>query len=108
MSDRVICIDNTYLSMLEKDDRFTKNYEVLTNGIVQGATINGAKVCVKEGFTEGKILLNHKSSTGFGMQLSDISAVVLTEFFADGVRGLASWGKIQLRTESSAVANISY
>ncbi len=108
MSDRVICIDNTYLAMLEKDDRFTKNYEVLTNGIVQGATINGAKVCVKEGFTEGKILLNHKSSTGFGMQLSDISAVVLTDFFADGVRGLASWGKQQLRTESSAVANISY
>lgn len=108
MSDRVICIDNTYLAMLEKDDRFTKNYEVLTNGIVQGATINGAKVCVKEGFTKGKILLNHKSSTGFGMQLSDISAVVLTDYFADGVRGLASWGKQQLRPESSAVANISY
>lgn len=108
MSDRVVCIDNTYLSMLEKDDRFTRNFEVLSNGIVQGATINGAKVCVKEGMTEGKILLNHKSSTGYGMQLSDTSAVVLTQFFCDGVRGLCSYAKQQLREESSAIANIVF
>ncbi|MGV3027102.1 hypothetical protein ACED96_15485 [Clostridium thermobutyricum] len=107
LSDRCVIINNSMLAMLAKDERFTRNYQVLTNGIVQGSTINGAKVCVKEGFTDGKILLNHKSSTGYAMQLNQVEAVKLTEFYADGVRGLTSYAKKQLRPESSAVANVT-
>lgn len=108
LANRFVTINNKILALLAKDERFTRNYDVLENGIVQGAKINGATLVVKEGLTPNKILLNHKSACGFGIQLNNMEAVDLADYFGDGIKGLASWTKKQLRKESSVVANITF
>ncbi|HLR35721.1 MAG TPA: hypothetical protein VK071_10415 [Tissierellales bacterium] len=108
VTDRYFIISPDYLGLLEKDDRFTKEYEILTNGIVEGANINGNTLIVKADNPADKVLLTHPSSTGFGMQLGgDAEAVRLQDYFAEGVRGLVKYGYTQLREEASCIAHIT-
>ena len=108
MADRYFIISNKVLGMLEKDDRFTKNYTVLENGLVDGTNINGSKLIVRADNPQDKILLTQKSGTGYAMQIDEVEAMRLTDYIADGVRGLANYGYKQLRDNCSVVANITF
>lgn len=108
MSDRYFIISNKVLGLLEKDERFTKtNYEVLTNGLIDGTSINGAKIIVRADNPQTQILLTQKSGTGYAMQLNEVEAMRLENYLADGVRGVVSYGHKVLRDNCSVVANIS-
>lgn len=106
IANRYVVVDAEILGLLAKDDRFTKNPTVLENGIVEGQKINGLQVVQSEELPTGTILAVHKSGAGFGRLLSKTEAIRLQNAFADGVRGLDSYGSIVLRKE--AVVALKY
>lgn len=108
VTNRYFIISPDYLGLLEKDERFTKEYKILTNGIVEGANINGGTLIVKADNPDDKVLLVHPSSTGFAMQLKgdDFEVIRLENHFANGVRALCKYGYTQLRPEASCMAHV--
>lgn len=102
-SDRFVVINNDYLNLLQKDNRFTLNPEVLANGIVNNAKINGMTVVVCEEVGAGKVVALHKSALGYGKQIDSLEAMRLQSAFADGVRGLCVYDSITLKEEGIAV-----
>lgn len=109
VTERYFIISPDYLALLEKDDRFTREYKILQNGLLDGVTINGNQVICKADNPIDKVLLTHKSGTGYGMQLDgSAEAVRLQDYFADGVKGLVKYGYTKLREESSFLAHIKY
>ncbi len=107
MADRYFIISNKYLGLLEKDDRFTKNYTILESGIIDGANINGAKLIVRADNPQDKILLMQKSGIGYAMQINETEAMRLQDYIGEGVRGLVSYGYTILKSECSVLANIT-
>ena len=101
-SDRFIVINAEVLEDLQLDDRFTENYTILENGIMEGAKINGVQLVFSEELNAGSyaILALHKSAIGFGKQLQETEAMRLQNAFADGVRGLQVCGTKILREEA--------
>ena len=101
-SDRFIVINAEVLEDLQLDDRFTENYTILENGIMEGAKINGVQLVFSEELNAGSyaILALHKSALGFGKQLQETEAMRLQNAFADGVRGLQVCGTKILREEA--------
>lgn len=104
--NRFVAINNDYLNLLQKDDRFTKNPEVLANGIVTNAKINGMTIVVTEEVGAGKVVALHKSATGYAKQINNMEAMRLQGSFADGIRGLAVYDAVVLRPE--AIATLDY
>ncbi len=104
--NRYVVVSADITNLLSKDDRFTKNPNVLENGIVEGQKINGLQVVESEELPEGTMIAVHKSGSGFGRQLQETEAMRLQNAFADGVRGLDAYGSIVLRKE--AVVALKY
>lgn len=107
-TERYFIIPPDYLALIAKDPRFTLQYTILQNGVVEGATINGTTLICKADNPNDKVVLTHQSSTGYAMQLNESEAVRLQDVFGDGVRGLVRYGYTQLRPESSCVAFVKY
>ena len=101
-SERFAVINSEALEDLNLDARFTSNYTILENGIIEGADINGTKLVFSEELNGGSfaIVALHKSAIGFGKQLEKTEAMRLESSFADGVRGLQVCGKQTLRGEA--------
>lgn len=109
VTERCYIISPDYLGLLAKDSRFTKEYTILQNGLLDGATVSGNTLICKADNPIGSVLLIHKSGTGFAMQLEGTpEAVRLQDYIADGVRGLVKYGYVKLRDESSCLAYIKY
>ena len=98
-ADRFAVINAEVLEELNLDSRFTANYKILENGIVEGGDINGTTLVFSEELNEGNyaILTLHKSAIGYGKQLEKTEAMRLQNSFADGVRGLQLDGVTTLR-----------
>lgn len=110
-SGRYFLINPDFLAELEKDSRFTKEYEILENGLLKGTNcnINGTQFIVRADNPSDKVVLTHKKGTGYGMQLNgEPEPVRLQDYFADGVRGLTKYGYVALRDDCSYYANVSY
>jgi len=105
-ADRFIVISWDYLGMLEKDVRFTYNYKVLENGVLEGSSVNGSTIVVSNDLPENTALAMHKSAYGFGMQLNETEAMRLESAFADGVRGLQVYGGELIRNK--ALSKLTY
>lgn len=103
-ADRFAVINAEVLEELQLDARFTKEYVIMENGIMEGAKINGCQLVFSEELNEGAygILVMHKSAVGFGVQLQETEAMRLQDAFADGVRGLQVYGTAILREEAVA------
>ncbi len=109
VSERYFIISPLYLALLEKDSRFTNKYEILENGLVDGANINGSKLIARADNPIDKVLLTHKSGTSYAMQLEgNPEGIRLQDFFSDGVRGLVKYGYEQLRDDCSFLAHVKY
>lgn len=106
-TDRYVTINAEVLGLLSKDDRFTRNPQVLENGVVEGQKINGLQVVVSEELAEveGKlhIIANHKGAIGYGKQIDEMEAMRLESSFGDGIRGLTVYGASVIRPEGVAV-----
>lgn len=98
-TDRFAVINADVLEDLNLDARFTKEYTILSNGIIEGANINGTQLVFSEELNSGAyaVVALHKSAIGFGTQLEETEALRLETSFADGVRGLAVAGTKTLR-----------
>ena len=98
-ADRFAVINAVVLEELNLDARFTANYTILENGIIEGGDINGTKLIFSEELNGGAyaIVVLHKSAIGFGKQLQETEAMRLQNSFADGVRGLQVCGVKTLR-----------
>lgn len=98
-ANRFAVINAEALASLNLDARFTNHYQILENGVIEGADINGTKLVFSEELNAGKeaVVLLHKSAVGFGTQLEETEAMRLQGSFADGVRGLAVAGTKTLR-----------
>lgn len=106
-ANRYVVINSDALGLLSKDDRFTRNPQVLENGVVEGGNVNGMTVIVSEEVAEAdgkfKFLALHTSAIGLGKQLDETEAMRLQSAFADGVRGLMVYGAKVKRPEALAV-----
>ncbi|WP_461207828.1 hypothetical protein [Clostridium sp. DL1XJH146] len=106
---RYFIISPDFLALIAKDDRFTTQYSILKNGVVEGATVNGTTLICKADNPVDKVVLTHPSGTGYAMQLDGApEAVRLVDYIGDGVRGLVKYGYTKLRNESSCMAFIKY
>ena len=101
-ADRYVVVNAEALEELHLDPRFTANYTILENGVIEGAKINGVQLVFSEELNGGQfaIVVLHKSAIGFGKQLEETEAMRLQNAFADGVRGLQVCGVKTLREEA--------
>lgn len=102
-TDRFVVVNAEILGLLSKDDRFTRNPDVLANGVVTNAKINGMTVVETEEITEGSVLALHKSALGYDKQIDEMEAMRLQSSFADGIRGLCVYDSVVLRDDAMAV-----
>ena len=102
-AERYIVINSEVLAELHLDPRFTLNYTVLENGVLEGSKVNGSTIVLSEELNGGNfaILGLHKSAIGFGTQLQETEAIRLEGSFADGVRGLEVAGAKLLREDAA-------
>lgn len=103
MASRFVCASAEFINLLAKDKRFCDNFNVLPNGIVQGATINGMTIIQTEDAPANTVLCLHKSAIGFATEMDKVEAIRLQNSFADAVRGLQVTGLETLRPEGIAV-----
>ena len=101
-AERFAIVNAEALEELHLDARFTANYTILENGVIEGAKINGVQLIFSEELNGGEfaIVALHKSAIGFGKQLEETEAMRLQNAFADGVRGLQVCGVKTLREEA--------
>ena len=101
-AERFAIVNAEALEELHLDARFTANYTILENGVIEGAKINGVQLVFSEELNGGEfaIVVLHKSAIGFGKQLEETEAMRLQNAFADGVRGLQVCGVKTLRDDA--------
>ena len=101
-AERFAVINSEVLEDLQLDARFTKEYRIMENGIIEGANINGTQLVFSEELNEGgyAIVVLHKSAIGYAKQLEETEAMRLQNSFADGIRGLQVDGVKTLREEA--------
>ena len=101
-AERFAVINSEVLEELNLDARFTANYTILENGIIEGANINGTQLVFSEELNEGTfaIVVLHKSAIGYAKLLEETEAMRLQNSFADGIRGLQVDGVKTLREEA--------
>ena len=101
-AERFAIVNAEALEELHLDPRFTANYTILENGVIEGAKINGVQLIFSEELNGGNfaIVALHKSAIGFGKQLQETEAMRLQNAFADGVRGLQVCGVKTLRDDA--------
>ena len=102
--ERSIVINAEVLEELQLDERFTHHYQILENGVIEGADINGVKLIFSEELNAGAfaVVALHKSAIGYACQLKETEAMRLQDSFADGVRGLQLDGVKVLRADAIA------
>ena len=101
-AQRYAVINAEVLQDLQLDSRFTLQYTILENGIIEGANINGTQLVFSEELNDGTfaIVVLHKSAIGYAKQLEETEAMRLQNSFADGIRGLQVDGVKTLREEA--------
>lgn len=102
-ANRFVTMNSTALALLSKDKRFTLNYTVLENGVVEGSNINGMTIVCTEEVPSNMVICNWKGAFGADKQLNETEAMRLQSSFADGVRGLCVFGDVVLYAEAIAV-----
>ena len=103
-AERFAVVNAEALEDLHLDARFTAEYQILENGIIEGAKVNGVQLIFSEELNGGAeaVCVLHKSAVGYGQQLKETEALRLESAFADGVRGLEVYGAAVLRAEAIA------
>lgn len=102
MVNRFALASAEYINLMAKDTRFADNFNVLPNGIVQGATVAGFTLIQTEDVPAGMVLALHKSGVGYATQLDKVQAITREGSFSEAVRGLQVSGVKALRTDALA------
>lgn len=102
-ANRFLIASSEFVQLMAKDNRFADNFNVLPNGIVEGATVGGFTIIENEDLEDGVVLALHKDAVGYGMQLDKVEALRLQNSFGDAVRGLQISACKTLRANSMAL-----
>lgn len=95
---RKIVLPAWYLGLLAKDPRFTKDMNILANGVVEGATVGRFQLLSSNNLKAGTGTAVH-SVGGTNQGMSFANQIVETEAyrpeknFSDAVKGLSVWGR---------------
>lgn len=85
-----------YIGMLTKDPRFTKEYKILANGLVEGAQVAGFTLwesnnCVVNA-NKYHVLAGTEMAISYAGQVAEIEAYRPEKSFADAIKGLWVYG----------------
>lgn len=85
-----------YLGLLSKDPRFTKEYKILENGLVDGATVSGFTLWESNNVVKTNDKYSIMAGTELGIayagQVAELEAYRPEKSFADAVKGLWVYG----------------
>ena len=105
---RYVIAQPEFINLLAKDKRIIDNAQVLANGVVVGMEVNGMQVIKSVNVPANTVIALSNVAVGYGKQLDETEAMRLQSDFADGIRGLVSYGVKTLQGEGIAVLNYSF
>lgn len=105
MANRYVVASAEFINLMAKDTRFADNFNVLPNGVLQGAMIAGFTIIQSEDVPANTVVALHKSAIGYATQLDKVEALRREGSFSDAVRGLQVTGLATLRDNAIAILN---
>lgn len=95
---RKVALPFWYLGMLAKDPRFTKDLNILANGVVEGARVGRFELLASNNLQTGTGGTFHcpagtQQATSFANQIVETEAYRPEKNFSDAVKGLNVWGR---------------
>lgn len=95
---RKLVLPAWYFGLLSKDARFTRNYDILENGVVEGATVGGFQLLMSNNLKKetGDVVHSVGGTTQgmtFANQVVETEAYRPEKNFSDAVKGLNVWGR---------------
>lgn len=104
---RKIVLPPWYLGMLAKDPRFTKDFNILANGVVEGARVSRFQLLESNNLKTGTggavhIPAGTDQATSFANQIVQTEAYRPEKNFSDAVKGLSVWGRKVVQKDALA------
>lgn len=99
-----------YLGLLAKDPRFTKEYKILENGVVEGASVSGFELRMSNNVpvASGKysIMAGTDMAISFAGQVTEVEAYRPEKSFSDACKGLYVYGAKVVQPDALACLTI--
>ncbi|MGM8224780.1 P22 coat protein - protein 5 domain protein, partial (plasmid) [Clostridium perfringens] len=93
---RFVILPPFYLGLLSKDPRFTKDFKILENGVVDGATVSGFKIMMSNNVpfsaNNYSIMAGIDMAISFAGQVTEVEAYRPEKSFSDAMKGLYVFG----------------
>ena len=93
---RFVVLPPFYLGLLSKDPRFTKDFKILENGVVDGATVSGFKILMSNNVpfsaSNYSIMAGTDMAISFAGQVTEVEAYRPEKSFSDAMKGLYVFG----------------
>lgn len=104
---RKIALPHWYLGLLAKDPRFTKDMNILANGVVEGATVGRFSLLASNNLKTGTGGVVHvpaglSDATTFANQIVETEAYRPEKNFSDAMKGLNVWGRKVIQKDALA------
>lgn len=104
---RKIALPHWYLGLLAKDPRFTKDMNILANGVVEGATVGRFNLLASNNLKTGSGGIVHapaglSDATTFANQVVETEAYRPEKNFSDAMKGLNVWGRKVIQKDALA------
>ncbi|MBN6206296.1 hypothetical protein JYK21_07515 [Ralstonia pickettii] len=104
---RKIALPHWYLGLLAKDPRFTKDMNILANGVVEGATVGRFNLLASNNLKMGTGGVTHvpaglTDATTFANQIVEVEAYRPEKNFSDAMKGLNVWGRKVIQKDALA------
>lgn len=104
---RKIALPHWYLGLLAKDPRFTKDMDILANGVVEGATVGRFNLLASNNLKTGSGGISHTpagltDATTFAYQVVETEAYRPEKNFSDAMKGLNVWGRKVIQKDALA------
>lgn len=96
---RMVILPAWYIGLLSKDPRFTTNFSILENGVVDGATVGGFELRMSNNIVKDttdtaiyKVPAGTQAAISYAGQVTEIESYRPESNFADAVKGLYVYG----------------
>lgn len=104
---RKVVLPPWYLGLLAKDPRFTKDLNVLANGVVEGARVGRFQLLESNNLKTGTggalhIPAGTDQALSFANQIVETEAYRPEKNFSDAVKGLSVWGRKVIQKDTLA------
>lgn len=104
---RKIALPHWYLGLLAKDPRFTKDMNILANGVVEGATVGRFNLLASNNLKTGTggtvhVPAGTTDALTFANQIVETEAYRPEKNFSDAMKGLNVWGRKVIQKDALA------